>query len=124
MSLLTSAGKQYNVLVGNRRWMEQHNVAISQAVDSRLATHEQQQSTVVLVAVDNRPAAAVILAAQLKKEAQQVVAALKSMKLNVVMLTGDNSRTANALAKQVSTVKPGILGVLKFRCRRPARFQV
>ncbi|XP_065178991.1 copper-transporting ATPase 2-like [Sycon ciliatum] len=107
------AGKQYNVLVGNRRWMEQHNVAISQAVDSRLATHEQQQSTVVLVAVDNRPAAAVILAAQLKKEAQQVVAALKSMKLNVVMLTGDNSRTANALAKQLgitdvhSEVLPG-----------------
>lgn len=92
---------EYSVLVGSRRWFKQHGISVSSEHDQTLRELEEQRSTVVLAAVNQQAVAAFVLYAPLKPEARRVVAALSGMNIDVVMLTGDNSRTANALAKQV-----------------------
>ena len=57
--------------------------------------------TAMLVAVDDRAAAVIAVADTLKPDARQAVAALHGMGIRVVMLTGDNRRTAAAIAREV-----------------------
>ena len=57
--------------------------------------------TVVALAVDGRPAALIAIADQLKADAPEAVARLRALGLEPVMLTGDNARTAKAVAEQV-----------------------
>ena len=87
--------------MGSRRWFVQQDLFLSNETDRNLSHLEEQQSTVVLAAINKKPVAAFVLFAPLKPEACQVVSTLSRMNLSVVMLTGDNSRTANALAKEV-----------------------
>lgn len=90
------------VLVGSARLLRENGVAEDelnqlQAERDRL---ESQGRTAVLVAVDAHAAGVIGIADTLKPHAQDAVAALRAMGLEVVMLTGDNRRTAEAIAAQ------------------------
>ena len=95
-------GKVNNSLVqvGTRRWMDELKIDTSEL-------HQYQDSwetggkTVVLIAVDNVARGLIGIADKLKPSSQTVVASLQRMKIEVVMLTGDNQSTAEAIAREV-----------------------
>jgi len=92
------AGK--SVVIGNPALMEQNGIdvaAIRTAVDQISA----EGGTAVVVAVDNKIAGVIGVADEIRPEAPQAIAAMRKMGIDVVMLTGDNKRTADTIASQV-----------------------
>lgn len=85
------------VLLGADRFMDREGVAIAPLAE-RAAALAGQGKTPVYLAVDGRVYAVLAVADPLKREASAVVAALKQRGLKVAMLTGDNRRTAEAIA--------------------------
>ncbi|HEX4980647.1 MAG TPA: heavy metal translocating P-type ATPase [Ilumatobacteraceae bacterium] len=88
------------VLVGNERLLADAGVDAAPLADTaaRLAADGK---TAMFVAVDDAPAGVVAVADTLKDDAADSVAALRRLGLEVVMLTGDNRRTAEAIARTV-----------------------
>ena len=89
------------ILVGNRKLMEENNIHVTATIDSKLKDLENQGKTAVLVAIDNKLAGIIGIADIIKENAKEAIDALKSMSIEVVMLTGDNQRTANAVASRL-----------------------
>jgi len=91
----------HTVLIGNRKLMDDSNIPVTAATDSRLKDLENQGKTAVLVAIDNKLAGIIGIADTIKENAKEAIDALKSMGIEVVMLTGDNERTANTVASKL-----------------------
>ncbi|MDS0476303.1 heavy metal translocating P-type ATPase [Natrinema sp. 1APR25-10V2] len=100
------------VLVGNRRLLEDAGVdpAPAEAAMERL---EREGKTAMLVAVDGAVAGVVADADTVKESSADAVAALRERDLDVMMITGDNERTARAVAERVGidpeNVRAGVL---------------
>lgn len=88
-----------SVLLGNRRLLEEEGVVVD-GVDAEIVRLSGQGKTVLFLAVDGNFAALLAIADRLKNEAPVAVAAMKKMGLRVIMLTGDQEKTALAIAKQ------------------------
>jgi Cu+-exporting ATPase len=88
------------VLLGNRKLMQELNVATGE-LETDLTSLEAQGKTVMILAVDGRAAGLIAAMDTPKESAAQAVEQLKSMNLEVAMLTGDNERTASAIAQQL-----------------------
>jgi P-type Cu+ transporter len=89
-----------SVLLGNRKLMETNSVDI-RGLEEKMASFESQGKTAMLMAVDGKAAGLIAVADTLKEHSTEAVKALKAMGLEVIMLTGDNQRTAKAIAAQV-----------------------
>jgi Cu+-exporting ATPase len=88
------------VLLGNRRLLQREGVDAAPA-EPTLVKLEAEGKTAMLVAKDGAIAGIVAVADTLKPEAAGAVAALKREGVQVIMLTGDNRRTAEAIARQL-----------------------
>ncbi|MBC7881071.1 MAG: heavy metal translocating P-type ATPase [Anaerolineae bacterium] len=88
------------VLVGNARLMETQKVPM-QEFESDVARLSDAGKTAMFVTVDNRPAGIVAVADTIKADSIAAIHALQKMGIEVVMMTGDNERTARAIAAQV-----------------------
>ncbi|MDR9459532.1 MAG: heavy metal translocating P-type ATPase, partial [Dehalococcoidia bacterium] len=88
------------VLVGNRRLLEDAGIETS-ALDQHAERLATEGKTPMYVAVDGRPVGMVAVADTVKEESSNAVATLQRLGLEVVMITGDNRRTAEAIARQV-----------------------
>jgi Cu+-exporting ATPase len=88
------------IVCGTRRLLSDQGVALAplEAAWQRL---ESEGKTVIGVAVAGRPAGLVAVADTVKETSAEAVAALRALGLRVVMITGDNRRTALAIARQV-----------------------
>ncbi|AKB85136.1 heavy metal translocating P-type ATPase [Methanococcoides methylutens] len=91
--------KEQELLLGTRKLMADNNIDISSFV-SRLEELEHQGKTAMLVSVDERSIGIVAVADTLKENSIEAVSKLRDLGLEVVMITGDNSRTASAIAAQ------------------------
>ncbi|KAK2563148.1 Copper-transporting ATPase 1 [Acropora cervicornis] len=91
----------YHVIIGNREWMQRNGLEVSDEMEEAMCEHEEKGHTAVLVGVNGCLVAMMAVADTVKMEAQATVAALKRMGIRVILLTGDNERTAFAIAKQV-----------------------
>ncbi|CAI6079859.1 heavy metal translocating P-type ATPase [Cohnella sp. JJ-181] len=89
------------VLVGTRRLMEREGVKIGATASDAMTRMEEAGKTVMLVSVDGRHAGTIAVADTVKETSAAAVARLKTMGIEVVMITGDNARTAAAIAAQV-----------------------
>ncbi|UCF19659.1 MAG: copper-translocating P-type ATPase [Gemmatimonadota bacterium] len=89
-----------DVSVGSGRLMEEQNVPVKELSDE-LARLEDEAKTAMFVAVDGRLAGVVAVADQLKDDSVRAIEQLKGMGLQTVMISGDNARTAGAIARQV-----------------------
>ena len=92
------------ILVGTRKLMQENNIEYETAV----ATVEQlelQGKTVMLLAVDNQLSGLLAVADTVKESSAQAVAELQKMGIEVWMMTGDNTRTAQAIAQTVGITK-------------------
>ena len=97
----TSGGDtSYSVLVGNREWMVRNGVHISAGVETKMTREEEAGRTAVLLAVDGRLMLVMGVADTVKSEASLTVYSLKKAGLEVILLTGDNKKTAAAIARQ------------------------
>lgn len=89
-----------NVLVGNRKLMQSHHVEI-QPVLSYMEQLEEKGKTVMLASIDGKYAGLVAVSDTVKETSKQAIQRLKEMGIEVLMLTGDNVRTAMAIGKEV-----------------------
>ncbi|MGZ7069649.1 MAG: heavy metal translocating P-type ATPase [Methanobacterium sp.] len=88
------------VIVGNRVLLKEKEINISD-FEERILQLENEGKTVILVAVNGELNGIIAVADILKETTMASIEELKKMKLNVWMITGDNKRTANAIANQV-----------------------
>ena len=91
------------VMVGNRRLFAEEGPPTS-GVEEAMAELEKAGKTVVLVAVEGEIAGILGIADTLKETARRVVEELRGLGVEVVMLTGDNRRTAAAIAAQAGII--------------------
>ncbi|GGK16767.1 copper-translocating P-type ATPase [Caldalkalibacillus thermarum] len=97
---ITAEVDQHQVLVGTRRLMAKHSIDVSPAL-GQLEQLEQEGKTAMLVAVDSTYAGIIAVADRVKETSREAVARMRAMGLEVLMITGDNERTARAIARQV-----------------------
>jgi cation-transporting ATPase V len=88
------------VLVGRRRFMGDNELAIPDEMEAGASEIEGFGRTAILVAWDGRVRGTLGVADTLKEDAPRVVAELHAMGLDVAMITGDNARTAEAIARE------------------------
>lgn len=90
-----------SVLVGNKRLMLAFQISLDTEVQEYMSEAEQLARTCVLVAVDGRICGAFAVSDPLKPEAGRVVSFLSSMRITIIMVTGDNWATATAIAREI-----------------------
>ncbi|MEM2911941.1 MAG: heavy metal translocating P-type ATPase [Candidatus Bathyarchaeia archaeon] len=102
--------KNQQILFGNRKLMISNNIDIMH-VENQLSELEEQGKTAMLLAVDRKIVGIIAVMDTPKDNAAEAIKQLKNMGLEVAMLTGDNERTAKAIAKQlgIDTVIANVL---------------
>jgi P-type Cu2+ transporter len=88
------------VLVGNRKLMEDSGVDV-RALEEKAAALAGTGKTPMFVAVDGREASLVAVADTIKPSARETLRRLEEMGIEAVMMTGDNRRTAEAVAREL-----------------------
>ncbi|XP_053825790.1 copper-transporting ATPase 2 [Vidua macroura] len=97
--------QKYSVLIGNREWMRRNGLNIANDVNDAMTNHEMKGQTAILVAIDGVLCGMIAVADTVKQEAALAVHTLQSMGIDVVLITGDNRKTAKAIATQVGIKK-------------------
>ena len=92
--------KRKTVFLGNRKLMEEQNISTLE-IESDMEQLETEGKTAMILAVDGNIVGIVAAMDTPKPDAIEAIKGLKSMKLEVTMLTGDNERTAKAIASQI-----------------------
>ena len=88
------------VLVGNRKLMDESGVDVF-ALEERATALAEAGKTPMFVAVDGEPSGLVAVADTIKPSARETLRRLKQMGIEAVMITGDNKRTAEAVAREL-----------------------
>jgi Cu+-exporting ATPase len=89
------------LLVGTRKLMIDNRILIPETVESKLSQLENMGKTAVLVVIDSKLSGILALADTIKESAKKAVDVLKSKGKEVIMLTGDNERTAKHIATEL-----------------------
>jgi P-type Cu+ transporter len=92
--------REWSVLIGNEQLLRKEGIDVSLLADAARRSSEAGQ-TAVFVAVNGQAAGLIAIADTLKDHVPETIARLRHLGLEVVMLTGDNRRTAEAIARQV-----------------------
>uniref|UniRef100_A0AAV1TN94 P-type Cu(+) transporter n=1 Tax=Peronospora matthiolae TaxID=2874970 RepID=A0AAV1TN94_9STRA len=100
-SAVTSRDTPVNVLVGSSEYCEEKGIKINDKMRAHMHELELEGKTVVVVCVAKKLVGLIALADAPRPEAAAVVKHLKSMGLDVWLITGDNLRTASAIARQM-----------------------
>ncbi|WP_208001758.1 heavy metal translocating P-type ATPase [Macrococcus brunensis] len=90
----------HRILIGNCKLIAEQNIAVSHVVDE-MARYEQQGKTAMLIAVDGQIRGIVAVQDTVKASAAAAIHDMQDMGIDVIMLTGDNERTAKAIAQSV-----------------------
>jgi len=88
------------LLLGNLKFMRDRKIPLD-GLDARALQLADGGKTPMFVAIDGKPAGIVAVADTVKEDSKEAIRALRGMGLEVVMITGDNERTAKAIARQV-----------------------
>ncbi|UCD02657.1 MAG: copper-translocating P-type ATPase [Candidatus Aenigmatarchaeota archaeon] len=98
------------ILLGNQELMKKHDISTGSAED-RIASMENEGKTVMILAVGKKLTGLVAVADTLKESSKEAVKMLNGMGKQIVMMTGDNERTAKAIAGQlgIDRVLAGVL---------------
>lgn len=92
---------KHKVLLGSRRLLIEHNINIHDSIEEKIKKLEEDGKTVMLLAFDNKVAGVLAVSDTIKEGAVEAVNSLKNMNINVAILTGDNKRTAYAIARKL-----------------------
>jgi Cu+-exporting ATPase len=89
------------IYVGNRTLMKESKITIDEDIERELQRLENEGKTVVIVALNKKVIGLVAVADTLKEFSKEAVKQLKKMRKEVWLITGDNERTARAIAKEL-----------------------
>nr|MDO8081508.1 cation-translocating P-type ATPase [Candidatus Freyarchaeota archaeon] len=89
------------IILGNKKLMKNNNVQISREVNKYMREKEEEGKTALLISHDNHVCGVITVADTPRKNAKETIAELKKLGIKTIMLTGDNPRTARAIADQL-----------------------
>lgn len=89
------------VAVGTVQFLQSQGIQISSQLQEKASEMQSKGQTTLFVAVDNTPAGIIAVSDSIKKTTLQAVQGLHRLGLRIIMLTGDNAATADAVAKQL-----------------------
>ncbi len=89
------------ILLGNRKLMKKNKIEVA-FLEEKMKSLEEDGKTAMLIAVDKKVAGIIAVADTLMEYSAEAVKTLQKMGLEVIMITGDNERTAKAIARQVN----------------------
>jgi Cu+-exporting ATPase len=95
-----SAVEDKVIYIGTRKLMTEQKINITD-VEATIARLEDEGKTAMLMAINDRLEALIAVADTLKESSKEAIEELKSLGIDVYMITGDNRRTAHAIARQV-----------------------
>jgi len=106
-----------NVSLGNANMMEVANAKLSETMENEAQTFQKQGKTVSYMAIDGKVAGYVVIGDKIKKTSAKAIKALQDKNIDVIMLTGDNQDTAQAVASELNLAdfKAGMLPENKLR---------
>ena len=115
---VTAKAENVVLLAGNERFMDDSGVAVSDTMRSAAAKLAEDGKTPLFIAGNGALLGVIAVADVVKEDSAQAIAALRDMGCEVVLLTGDNRRTAEAIARQVGVdrVVAQVLPQDKARC--------
>ncbi|MFD0835242.1 heavy metal translocating P-type ATPase [Mariniflexile aquimaris] len=90
------------IALGNAKLMEQLSISISEDLFKKVENEQQQGKTVSYIAVDNAAVGYVTIFDAIKITSKQAIQELQYLGVDVIMLTGDNTNTAKAVAEQLN----------------------
>jgi Zn2+/Cd2+-exporting ATPase len=102
---ITGQVGQQQVVIGNRALLKERGVLWSSTVDHQIHQLENQGQTVIPMAVDGTLRGLIAMADTPRLEAKQAIADLRSKGIQVIMITGDNPRTAERIAAELGIDK-------------------
>ena len=91
----------HEIALGNRALLSELGDVIPADVETPLSALENEGKTAMILAVDNKIVGLIAVADTLKQHSAEAIAQLKDMKIESIMLTGDNERTARSIAERV-----------------------
>jgi Cu+-exporting ATPase len=94
-----------DVFLGNSKLLESNGVKVDGEVQAMLDRLRTDGKTAIILAVNHNVAGVIAVADTLKESAPEAVRALQKMKLDVMMLTGDNKLTAEAIAQKLAITR-------------------
>ncbi|MBI3442742.1 MAG: heavy metal translocating P-type ATPase [Candidatus Sungbacteria bacterium] len=89
-----------NVVIGNAAYMERLGIPVVK-FQTKVEELQNQAKTVVYAAVNGKPVALIAMADTLKPYAKEAIAELKKIGKEIIMITGDNPKTAEAIAREL-----------------------
>ena len=115
---VTARAESVTLLAGNERFMDDSGVVVSDAMRAAAAKLAEDGKTPLFIAGNGALLGVIAVADVVKEDSAQAIAALRDMGCEVVLLTGDNRRTAEAIARQVGVdrVIAQVLPQDKARC--------
>jgi Cu+-exporting ATPase len=93
------------IIIGNRSLFEDKNIQITDQIETNILELEKEGKTVVIMGMNGALSCIIAVADTLKESTTDAISELKKMGLKVAMITGDNARTAAAIASQVGIKK-------------------
>jgi len=93
------------IAIGNKKLMEQVNATLSEELDKNVITEQEQGKTVSYISVNAKVEGFVSITDAIKETSKQAIETLQNQGIEVIMLTGDNKRTAKSVASQLDLAR-------------------
>ncbi len=105
-----AAGPPGRILAGQPAFLRENGISGLEALEAKAQTLQDEGQTVIFVALNDRAAGILAVADPIKKSTPEALRELHRLGLKVIMLTGDNERTAQAVAKKlgIDQVEAGV----------------
>ena len=93
------------IYIGNRKLFEENKTILTPEMQDKLLKLEKEGKTAIIIGYNHQIFGIIAVADTLKETTKKALQEFKTMKLQVAMITGDNSRTSNAIAGQIGIEK-------------------
>jgi len=93
------------VIIGNRVLFKNKNISFSKEIEEKISQLEYDGKTVIFIALSKKILGVMAIADTLKETTKDAIKEFEKMNFNVAMITGDNAKTANAIANQIGIKK-------------------
>jgi len=93
------------VIIGNRVLFKKKNISFSKEIEEKISQLEYDGKTVIFIALSKKILGVMAIADTLKETTKDAIKEFEKMNFNVAMITGDNAKTANAIANQIGIKK-------------------
>ncbi|MFB5599658.1 MAG: heavy metal translocating P-type ATPase [Nitrososphaeraceae archaeon] len=102
---LNAKYSNHTIMIGNRKLMMENSIQVTEKAENILKEFEEEGKTAVLISIDNKLSGIIAMSDTIKEGTEEAINALKRKGINVVMLTGDNERTAKSIASKLGITR-------------------